>query len=74
MKLNQALKVVNENRVHIVVEATKGHFERETLDYLSDSETFDNAQKFISKWRDKKVSFISFNKARNAIEIDCYMI
>lgn len=74
MKLKQALKVVNETKIHMVIEVTDGHFETETLDYLAaHKESFSKALEFATKWREKKVSFIRYNKARNAIEIDCYM-
>lgn len=73
MKLNQAIKIVNETRIHMVIEVTEGYFETKTLDYLANNDSTIDALHFISKWRDKKVSFIHFNKARNAIEIDCYM-
>lgn len=74
MKLSQALKVVNENKIHMVIEVSEGHFEYKTLDYLAaDRKSFSEALNFASKWREKKVSFITFNKAREAIEIDCYM-
>lgn len=73
MKLKQALNVVNETKIHVVVEVTKGHFEYTTLDYLDETESLSKALNFVSKWRERKVSFIYFNKARNAIEIDCYI-
>lgn len=75
MKLKQALKVVNETKIHMVIEVTEGHFESKTLDYLkaADRKSFSEALNFASKWSEKKVSFITFNKAKEAIEIDCYM-
>lgn len=73
MKLKQALNIVNENKIHLVIEVTDGHFEYKTLDYLADTESLSSALNFVSKWRERKVSFIHFNKARNALEIDCYM-
>lgn len=73
MKLNQAIKIVNETRIHMVIEVKEGYFETKTLDYLANNDSTIDALHFISKCRDKKVSFIHFNKARNAIEIDCYM-
>lgn len=73
MTLKQALNVVNETKIHVVIEVKKGHFESTTIDYLGDLESLGNAQKFISKWNERKVSFIHYNKARDAIEIDCYM-
>lgn len=73
MKLKQALNIVNENKIHMVIEVTDGYFEYKTLDYLSDEAALSSALNFASKWRERKVSYIHFNKARNAIEIDCYM-
>ena len=73
MKLKQALNVVSDVKIHIVIEATEGHFESKTLDYIGEFEPLRNALDFISKWRERKVSFIHYNKAREAIEIDCYM-
>ena len=61
MKLKQALKVINGTKIHMVIEATEGHFESKTLDYLaaSDRKSFGEALNFASKWSDKKVSFIT---------------
>ena len=76
MKLKQALKVVNETKIHRVIEVTEGHFDSKTLDYLAaatDRKSFNEALNFASKYSEKKVSFITFNKAKEAIEIDCYM-
>lgn len=73
MTLKQALNVVNETRIHMVVESTEGHFEYTTLDYLEETESLSKALNFVSKWRKRKVSNIRYNKARNAIEINCYM-
>ena len=73
MKLKQALNIVIENKIYLVIEVTDGHFESKTLDYLADTESLSSALNFVSKWRERKVSFISFNKARNTLEIDCYM-
>lgn len=74
MTLKQALNIVNETRIHMVVESTEGHFETETLDYLAArEESFSKALEFATKWRKRKVSYIRYNKARKAIEISCYM-
>lgn len=73
MKLKQALNVVNETKIHVVIEVTKGHFEYKTLNYVEDFESLRNALDFVTKWSERKVSFIHYNKAREAIEIDCYM-
>lgn len=73
MKLKQALHVVNETKIHVVIEVTKGHFESKTLNYVKDSESLREALDFVTKWHERKVSFIHYNKAREAIEIDCYM-
>lgn len=74
MKLKQALKVVNETKIHMVIEVSEGNFESKTLNYIeAHEESFREALEFASKWNEKKVSFIRFNKAKEAIEIDCYM-
>ena len=73
MKLKQALKVVNETKINMVIEVSEGHFESKTLNYLeSNEESFREAIKFASKWSEKEVTFIHFNKAIKAIQISCY--
>ena len=69
------MKIVNETKINMVIEVSEGHFESKTLNYLAaHEESFREALEFASKWSEKKVSFIKFNKAKEAIEIDCYMI
>lgn len=75
MKLKQALKVVNETKINMVIEVSEGHFESKTLNYLAaHEESFREAIEFASKWSEKKVTFIKFNKVKEVIEIACYMI
>lgn len=73
MTVEEAMKIITESKILLTVEYKKGYYQSAKIDYLADLVPFTDSLRFFKKHYAREVSYIHWNKAEQAIEINCYL-